>query len=525
MTEKERRQYDAAVGNLKTRIGEQFQGKSVSSHLRTLERYYCGACNGETREGIICCLEALQTERDFACFLSAQEALQKVKGSLGTGFSICRKNPYIILYLLQRTEELHQIFQDKAYRAVSLLLGMGSRFEMDENYGADIQSKFYILFDQKYRNYLRSYGIIREKLSAVTGEAQLLLYPTSGDLHCGGKNPYDFKWKGKQYVYKPRDMRVDALLNEALILFNELLPEELKLPVAGITLLDDEEHTGYMEYVTYAESMSEQNAASYYRKFGALLYFCKIYGVSDLHYENIIATESGPVIIDGECSFQKKITMSKRMNDMNLDVFKDAFLLPFRIENQVNFDVADERTGTKRKLRFDDPLIRENVLEGFQTAASCGRQGKERLGQKYAEILGTEYLARIVPMQTSDFYSKMEFCCREYQKRGEMICYTAEDILESLQRTFQGARIAAEPLQIKQGLIGILEHDFFQGDIPMFQVKNENGKVTGLYADGSLMFSVEERSFKINEWAAVLKNEIEWWALKEAKAKVEELFR
>lgn len=524
MTEKERRQYDAAVGNLKIRIGENFGGKNVSSHLKNLEQFYCGACTKETREGIICFLETLQTGQDFAYFLEAWEVLQKVEGSLGTGFSICRKNPYIIQYLLQKTAKLRRMFQDRAYQAVSLLLGMGTRLELDENYRADIQSRFYFLFDQKHRNYLKSYETIREKLSAVTGEAQLLLYPTSGDLHCGGKNPYVFIWKGKQYVYKPRDMRADALLNEALIHFNELLPEELKIPAAGITLLDDEEHTGYMEYVTYAESMSEQNAASYYRKFGALLYFCKIYGVSDLHYENIIATESGPVLIDGECSFQKKITMSKKMNDMSLEIFKYAFLPSFRIENQVNFEVVEDETGAKRTLRFNDPLIRENVLEGFQIAASLGRQGKEKIGRTYAEILGREYLTRIVPVKTGDFYSKMEFCCRESQRRGEMICVTAGEILEELKRIFQGARLMEEPQQLEQRLAGIVERDFFQGDIPMFQVKNENGAMTGLYADGSLLVPVEENGFKISEWKIILKNEIEWWEMAEANERVEGIF-
>ncbi|MCI9173604.1 MAG: DUF4135 domain-containing protein [Lachnospiraceae bacterium] len=98
-----------------------------------------------------------------------------------------------------------------------------------------------------------------------------------------------------------------------------------------------------------------------------------MHGVSDLHYENIIATESGPVLIDGECAFQKKVIMSKSMNDMNLDVFKRAFLPVLNIENQVNFEVIDEKTGAKRKLRFGDPLIRENVRKGFQTAACCFR--------------------------------------------------------------------------------------------------------------------------------------------------------
>ena len=72
MTEKERRQYDATVGNLKIRIGENFGGKNVSSHLKNLERFYCGECTKETREGIICFLETLQTGQDFAYFLEGQ---------------------------------------------------------------------------------------------------------------------------------------------------------------------------------------------------------------------------------------------------------------------------------------------------------------------------------------------------------------------------------------------------------------------------------------------------------------------
>ena len=221
---------------------------------------------------------------------------------------------------------------------------------------------------------------------------------------------------------------------------------------------------------------------------------------------------------------QKKITMSKKMNDMSLEIFKYAFLPSFRIENQVNFEVVEDETGAKRTLRFNDPLIRENVLEGFQIAASLGRQGKKKIGRTYAEILGREYLTRIVPVKTGDFYSKMEFCCRESQRRGEMICVTAGEILEELKRIFQGARLMEEPQQLEQRLAGIVERDFFQGDIPMFQVKNENGAMTGLYADGSLLVPVEENGFKISEWKIILKNEIEWWEMAEANERVEGIF-
>lgn len=81
-----------------------------------------------------------------------------------------------------------------------------------------------------------------------------------------------------------------------------------------------------------------------------------------------------------------------------------------------------------------------------------------------------------------------------------------------------------EPQQLEQRLAGIVERDFFQGDIPMFQVKNENGAMTGLYADGSLLVPVEENGFKISEWKIILKNEIEWWEMAEANERVEGIF-
>lgn len=58
----------------------------------------------------------------------------------------------------------------------------------------------------------------------------------------------------------------------------------------------------------------------------------------------------------------------------------------------------------------------------------------------------------------------------------------------------------------------------------MFQVKNENGAMTGLYADGSLLVPVEENGFKISEWKIILKNEIEWWEMAEANERVEGIF-
>ena len=45
-----------------------------------------------------------------------------------------------------------------------------------------------------------------------------------------------------------------------------------------------------MEFVTHTENMTQEQAHSYFLKFGVLMCFIKLFGIGDIHYENIIAT-------------------------------------------------------------------------------------------------------------------------------------------------------------------------------------------------------------------------------------------
>ena len=64
---------------------------------------------------------------------------------------------------------------------------------------------------------------------------------------------------------------------------------------------------GEVDFLTKKEQMSEKEARLYYRRLGVLICVTKLLGLTDLHQDNIMATEGGPVILDVECIFDRRV--------------------------------------------------------------------------------------------------------------------------------------------------------------------------------------------------------------------------
>ena len=120
-------------------------------------------------------------------------------------------------------------------------------------------------------------------------------------------------------------MRTDLLITQTLVYFNNFLEEEFRLPIYQIELLKDD--TGIMEFVTHTENMTQEQAHSYFLKFGVLMCFIKLFGIGDIHYENIIATVQGPVIVDLECALNPIIIKTESIKDTCIGMIKDCFQL------------------------------------------------------------------------------------------------------------------------------------------------------------------------------------------------------
>lgn len=117
-----------------------------------------------------------------------------------------------------------------------------------------------------------------------------------GDPHAGGKTVAKVQWEsGATLVVKPRNPGPDSFL---LSLARSLDPD---CSFFGPVVPDAEPRTDHLwqEYVEGAQ-LPQQALAGWYRKLGRTSALLFSLGATDIHFENLVCTRQGPVLIDAE---------------------------------------------------------------------------------------------------------------------------------------------------------------------------------------------------------------------------------
>lgn len=129
-----------------------------------------------------------------------------------------------------------------------------------------------------------------------------------GDRHHGGSTVAFVTWRSGAAVHKPRGAQqsrfveqLKACLDPTGALFGPLLPRTI----------DAGESHCWQNLVLNEDLPDKHAAAEYYRRFGAATALATALGATDLHYENVIATAGGPVILDVETMASLSRTASK----------------------------------------------------------------------------------------------------------------------------------------------------------------------------------------------------------------------
>jgi len=152
----------------------------------------------------------------------------------------------------------------------------------------------------------------------------------SSETHHCGKSPILFQTKSESennVIYKPRDVSVDSLIYG---ITNDLLEwgylnNNLKVLRKG--------NYGWVEEVVPNNCTKSNCVSKYYKNSGRLIATSYIYNMNDLHYENIIANQEIPVIIDGETIYQPpsfEFLQKKIWNRVDQEVIASG-LLPIEI--------------------------------------------------------------------------------------------------------------------------------------------------------------------------------------------------
>ena len=117
-----------------------------------------------------------------------------------------------------------------------------------------------------------------------------------GDKHNHGRSVATLKFvTGKHLLYKPRSLAIDAAYNNLLVRIYQGSDLYLQTPKLIV-----KENYGWVEHIEYRPCESESEVEEFFHRAGALLALATIFQISDLHFENLIASGSHPIIIDLE---------------------------------------------------------------------------------------------------------------------------------------------------------------------------------------------------------------------------------
>ena len=182
----------------------------------------------------------------------------------------------------------------------------------DTKYRAYLRTKYPILFateeagisatiDSIFEIYLR----LEEDRSAIISEFQVGSASVSdiqftGDTHNGGRRSAVITFiDGAKLAYKPRSGEMDALYSQIVGIVSKYT--NVDLPLARF--ISRANYT-WQEFIEVSQPLNE---LEYYRQLGVWLAIGHYTGLSDLHYENIIQTTTGPYVIDFECGIYTQV--------------------------------------------------------------------------------------------------------------------------------------------------------------------------------------------------------------------------
>lgn len=100
---------------------------------------------------------------------------------------------------------------------------------------------------------------------------------------------------GHSIIYKPHNLKKEMLMNEIYQVFMENSSFQFEI----LEVIDRETY-GWEKYIEAKECNTEDGVKRYFERMGYLLFICYLFGATDIHCENIIASGQFPVLIDLE---------------------------------------------------------------------------------------------------------------------------------------------------------------------------------------------------------------------------------
>ena len=331
------------------------------------------------------------------------------------------------------------------------------------------------------------------------------LHLTGSDLHKGGQQVVIAESSdGDKVVYKPRSVAPDAALLDAQSgVFASLNKLGAELPTMGFQQ-PKEGVGGYAEFVAKVPKKSVADIQRHYRQMGQLAVAAKLFGVNDLHYENIMAAARGPTIIDAETSFLLNVMTSPdaQATELQIALFTHVSVVDDKLSNNAFYTDAEEAEwkqrgkandwddfiGKKRALdvRKGGPYEAE-LLQGIAQMLKIVDVHRKKVAPLVTGRVDRLDDVRLVPLATEKLKLSMTYY-RDYKRNDDPD--GMDDALDACCDQVCAALIRrGYRLHARRAIRARLAEDFERGDIPVLHHSASqrqlqwNGHIVGKFSD------------------------------------------
>ena len=316
---------------------------------------------------------------------------------------------------------------------------------------------------------------------------------TGSDPHKNGEHALFLvgKKSGKiERIYKPHDLAPDAIVvgsNGMFAELNRIIGTHPTIPASEPALatmdIDTESHTE--ELINPKKAMTVDEAKKYFFRAGILDFITRAMAVIDLHCENIMPTEHGPVIIDAEIDFFDYSDSGFSGEDMTNALAADPEIMP-NANSPFTIVHNGETLASGRVFLDKTPPFYQSYVTGLKFAAEQlkNKQTKDSIAKKYEELLPENIKIRILPVETRILAALLNAAIQNKHDEStfkETVDFTANEIRNGLtQDTFIFHRM---PLTIDEQKLRLAISKTF-----------ENGTIIAMYAkmSGQIYLDDEE---------------------------------
>lgn len=183
-----------------------------------------------------------------------------------------------------------------------------------------------------------------QKVFAIDISKLTAIVSSNGDSHCNGHRVMIIEADNSKIVYKPHSMRTDKIFENVLHIINKKTKQQLRM-----LKCIDKENYGWQEYIEKCAQDQKIKLDDFYYKAGMLLAVSNCMLCTDLHNENVIASNNQFIIVDFETLTHNTTEIGRQKGNTAIEelfsIYNNSVLGSMLLPNRSTFSPLDFDIG------------------------------------------------------------------------------------------------------------------------------------------------------------------------------------